>query len=331
MAASFKAYRIFEDGGKVAARFVEMQTDELDAGEVTIRVQYSSINYKDALAATGAGKIIRRFPCIGGVDLAGVVIASRDPRFHEGDQVLATGYDLGVSHDGGYTEVARVPADWIVPLPTGLSTYDVMAIGTAGFTAALAITRMEQNGLTPAEGPVLVTGATGGVGSIAVDILSNLGYAVTALTGKQTEHALLRELGAKEILDRNTFTRGSRPLEASMWAGAIDNLGGEWLAWITRTMKQRGCIASIGLAAGVELQTTVMPFILRGVSLLGVDSSQTPMDVRREVWQRIAEDMRPRHLQRIAHVVEFDELPRLFPRYVEGKITGRAVVRIGAS
>jgi acrylyl-CoA reductase (NADPH) len=326
----FTAYRLFNENGKVAARFVEMRPDELSAGDVLVHVEYSSINYKDALAATGAGKIVRRFPLNGGIDLAGIVLSSSDARFREGEAVLVTGYELGVSHDGGYAEVARVPADWVVPLPPGFSTSDAMAIGTAGFTAALAVTRLEHNGLTPDAGPVIVTGATGGVGSIALDILSGLGYEVVALTGKTAEHALLHELGAARILDRETVKRGTHPLEASMWAGAVDNLGGDWLAWLTRTLKQRGCIASVGLAAGTELHTTVMPFILRGVSLLGIDSSQTPMTLRRRVWGRLAGDMRPRHLARLAHLARFDELPRYFPRYLEGRVTGRTVVRIGS-
>ncbi|HKQ29788.1 MAG TPA: oxidoreductase [Burkholderiales bacterium] len=324
----FRAYRIVDDNGQVSGRFVELTTDELDPGEVVIRVQCSSINYKDALAATGAGKIIRRFPCIGGVDLAGIVVSSTDNRFRAGDAALATGYDLGVSHDGGYTQFARVPADWLVPIPSGLSAFTAMAIGTAGFTAALAVMRMEANGLTPADGPVIVTGATGGVGSIAVDILSGLGYAVTALTGKASEHELLLQLGAKKILDRNTLTRGSRPLETAMWAGAVDNLGGDWLAWLTRTVKQRGVIASIGLAAGAELHTTVMPFILRGASLLGIDSSATPMPIRQEVWHRLATDLRPRHLSWLAKAIPFDELPGVFTNFLEGRVVGRTVVQI---
>lgn len=326
--ASFKAYRIFEESGKVAARFADMKTEELSPGEVVIRVQYSSINYKDALGATGAGKIVRKFPLVGGIDLAGIVVSSTDTRFGEGNAVLATGYNLGVSHDGGYAEYARVPADWIVPLPSGMSTFDAMMIGTAGFTAALAVMRMETNGLSPKEGPVIVTGATGGVGSIAIDILSGLGYDVTALTGKQSEHAMLKELGAAKILERDSVKRGTAPLEASTWAGAVDNLGGDWLGWLTRTMKQRGCIASIGLAAGLELHTTVMPFILRGVSLLGVDSSQTPMEVRRKLWQRLATDMRPRRAAKFVHTAPFADLPKLFPRYLESKVTGRTVIEI---
>jgi NADPH2:quinone reductase len=328
MTESFHAYRIFNESGKVTARFVGMRANELDAGDVLVRVQYSSINYKDALAATGAGKIVRRFPCNGGIDLAGTVVSSGDARFREGDSVLATGHGLGVDHDGGYSEYARLPADWVVPRPRGYSAEQAMALGTAGFTAALAVERMELNGLTPAAGPVLVTGATGGVGSLAVDILAARGYAVTALTGKPEEHEPLRRLGAKEILDRKTLERGTRPLEKALWAGAVDTLGGDWLAWITRTMQPHGTIAAIGLAAGTDLNTTVMPFILRGVALLGIDSSATPRPLRLEVWDRLATDLKPRHLASLTQVIDFKELPQAFPRFLEGKVRGRIVVRI---
>jgi acrylyl-CoA reductase (NADPH) len=325
---TFKALRVFEDGGRVSARFVEARADELDQGEVLVRVQYSCVNYKDALAATGAGKIVRHFPLIGGIDLAGTVAHSSDPRFQSGDKVVATGYGLGVDHDGGYAEYARVPADWVVPLPAALTARDAMSLGTAGFTAALAVTRMEQNGLAPAQGPVVVTGASGGVGSLAIDMLAGAGYTVTALTGKQREHVLLRTLGAAEILDRGAVERGTRPLEKATWAGAVDALGGDWLAWITRTMKQHGCIASIGLAAGHELHTTVMPFILRGVSLLGIDSSATPMALRRKVWDRLATDLKPRHLDELTRTIEFTALPDVFPKFLAGEVVGRTVVHI---
>lgn len=328
MGETFRAYRYFEDGGKVSARFVDLKPEELDQGELLIRVQYSSVNYKDALAATGAGKIVRRFPVVGGIDLAGVVAHSSDERFQAGDQVIATGYLLGVGHDGGYAEYARVPADWVLPLPVGMTAFDAMALGTAGFTAALAIMRMEQNGLTPSAGAVLVTGATGGVGSLAVGMLAGAGYEVHALTGKPAEHDLLRRLGAAKVLDRNDVDRGTRPLEAARWAGAVDSLGGDWLAWITRTMKQHGCIASIGLAAGHELHTTVMPFILRGVALLGIDSSATPMPLRRRVWERLATDLKPRHLATLAHTIEFSALPEVFPQFLGGQVSGRTVVRV---
>jgi acrylyl-CoA reductase (NADPH) len=328
MGETFRAYRIFEEGGEVSARFVDLKPEDLDQGELLVRVQYSSVNYKDALAATGAGKVVRRFPVVGGIDLAGIVAHSSDERFNTGDPVLATGYGLGVAHDGGYAGYARVPADWVLPLPAGMTVFDAMALGTAGFTAALAVTRMETNGLAPSLGPVLVTGATGGVGSLAVDMLAGSGYEVTALTGKTEEHERLRMLGAGKILDRDTVDRGARPLEVARWAGAVDTLGGEWLAWITRTMKQHGCIASIGLAAGHELHTTVMPFILRGVSLLGIDSSATPMPLRRRIWERLATDLKPRHLADLAHTVPLAELPPVFPRFLEGRVSGRIVVHV---
>ena len=246
------------------------------------------MNYKDALAGTGAGKIVRRFPLTGGIDLAGSVVSSTDPALGEGEGVIVTGYDLGVTHDGGYAGYARVPAEWVVPLPDGLTTFDAMAIGTAGFTAALSVVRMEQNGLSPEGGPVIVTGATGGVGSVAVELLSTLGYDVTALTGKDSEHDNLRSLGAKDVISRHDLEMGTRPLEKSTWAGAVDPVGGDILAWLTRTMRPGGCIASSGLTAGIDLKTTVMPFILRGVSLLGIDSAYCPIERRRDVWHRLA-------------------------------------------
>ncbi len=268
---SFKALLIEEQDGQVVSVITQMDESRLDAGEVTIRVAYSSVNYKDALAATGAGKIIRRFPCVGGIDLSGVVIKSADPRFKVGDPVIATSFDIGVAHHGGYAEIARVPADWVVPLPAGLSLYEAMALGTAGFTAALAIVRMEENRLTPAKGSVIVTGATGGVGSLAVDMLAKIGYHVVALTGKESEAGYLRSLGAAEVLVRKSIDLSKiRPLDKGRWAGAVDNLGGDILAWIASTMEQGGTIASIGLAASMKLNTTVAPFNLRGVSLIGI-------------------------------------------------------------
>jgi acrylyl-CoA reductase (NADPH) len=248
------------------------------------------VNYKDALAATGAGKVIRRFPCVGGVDVAGVVEHSEDARFKSGDAVIVTGYDMGVAHDGGFAEYVRVPADWVVPLPQGLSLFDAMALGTAGFTAALAIHRLEQNELTPDKGKVIVTGATGGVGSLAITMLAQLGYHVVALTGKDSEHDYLKSLGTTEILSRKDLAMGTRPLEKAQWAGALDAVGGDTLAWLTRTMQQNGVIASFGNAGGIELHTTVMPFILRGVRLLGIDSAATTMALRRQIWQRLASD-----------------------------------------
>ena len=327
----FKAYRIREVDKKIVARFEELALEDLDQGEVVVRVAYSSVNYKDALAATGAGKIIRRFPCVGGIDLAGTVTESIDPRFKRGDAVICTSYDLGVAHDGGYAEYARIPADWAVPMPKGMSLFEAMALGTAGYTAGLAVTRMEANGLKPANGPVIVSGATGGVGSIAIDILSRLGYHVVALTGKDGETDYLRKLGAKEVLSRKSLDLSKiKPLDRATWAGAIDNLGGEVLAWMASTMMQDGTIASIGLAASMNLNTTVAPFILRGVSLLGIDSGSTPMPLRREIWGRLASDMRPQHLKEMTRTIPFDELARAFDGLLKGAARGRIVVDMAA-
>ena len=327
---SIKAFRIRELDKKVSSAFEEIAAEDMDKGEVLIRIAYSSVNYKDALAATGAGKIIRRFPCIGGIDLAGSVVESSDARFKTGDLVIATSYDIGVAHDGGYAEMARLPADWVLPLPQGMTTFEAMALGTAGYTAALGIQRMELNGLAPANGPVIVTGATGGVGSLAIDMLAGRGYQVTALTGKPTEEAYLRSLGATAILDRKSIDPGKiRALEKPQWAGAVDNLGGAYLSWLASSMQMSGTIASIGLAAGMDLKTTVAPFILRGVCLLGIDSGYTPMPLRREVWRRLATDLRPRHLQEMTRTIAFADLPGVFGAYLEGQVRGRTVVKIG--
>jgi len=328
----FRAYRIFEEGGKSAGRFVELAPEDLDPGEVVIRTQYSSVNYKDALAATGAGKIIRRFPCVGGVDAAGVVESSQDARFKPGDEVVVTGYDMGVAHDGGFAEYARVPADWVVMLPNGLSLFEAMALGTAGFTAALAIHRLEQNEVSPDKGKIVVTGATGGVGSLAIQMLAQLGYHVAALTGKDSEHDYLKALGASEIVPRRAIDlNGMRPLESAQWAGALDAVGGSTLAWLTRTMRQNGVIASFGNAGGAELHTTVYPFILRGVRLIGIDSAATAMPLRKEIWGRLASDMRPSRLDLVARTVRFAELPEVCEAMLRGLAHGRAVVKIERS
>jgi acrylyl-CoA reductase (NADPH) len=327
----FKAYLI-EQGrdAKVGGRMTTLAPEQLDAGEVTIRVHYSSINYKDALAATGTGKIIRRFPCVGGVDLAGVVVDSADARFKPGDKVIATSFDIGVSHHGGYAEVARVPGRWVVPLPAGLELFEAMAIGSAGFTAALGIVRMEDNGLAPGNGPVVVTGATGGVGALAIDVLARLGYHVVALTGKESEGEFLRGLGAAEVRFRSGIDlERVRPLEAATWAGAVDNVGGPMLHWVLATMKQAGTVASIGNAASSELNTAVFPFILRGVSLLGIDSGYIGFPTRQRVWDRLASDLKPRHLAALTRAIDFAELPHAFDAFIQGRAKGRTVVRIG--
>jgi acrylyl-CoA reductase (NADPH) len=325
----FAAYRIFDEGGKSSGGFVELTLDDLDPGEVVIQSHYSSVNYKDALAATGAGKVIRRFPCVGGIDVSGVVASSSDARFKAGDEVLVTGYDMGVGHDGGYAEYVRAPADWVVPLPQGLTLFDAMALGTAGFTAALSIHRLEQNELAPDKGKVIVTGATGGVSSLAIQMLSQLGYHVVALTGKDTEREYLKSLGAAEILLRSQIDLDSkRPLEKAQWAGALDSVGGATLAWLMRTMQLEVSIASFGNAGGVELHTTVLPFILRGVRLIGIDSAATAMPLRRMIWQRLASDLRPKLLGQVAHGVPFSGLPEVFRSMLQGNHRGRSVVEI---
>ena len=326
---AFRAYRIDEADGRSAGHFVDLSLDDLDPGEVLIRTHYSSVNYKDALAATGAGKVIRRFPCVGGVDASGVVVSSSDAHFKAGDEVLVTGYDMGVAHDGGYAEYVRVPAEWVVPLPHGLTLFEAMALGTAGFTAALSIHRLEQNELSRVKGKVIVSGATGGVGSLAIQMLSQLGYHVVALTGKDHEHDYLRSLGASEILPRSQVDlKSTRPLEKAQWAGALDAVGGETLSWLTRSMQQNGAIASFGNAGGVELHTTVFPFILRGVKLLGVDSAATEMPLRKQIWQRLANELKPRRLAQLTHSVPFAELPDIFPKMLQGEGHGRTVVKI---
>jgi len=325
---SFKAFRIFSENDKVAGRIVDARVEELSPGEVVFRVEYSSVNFKDALAATGTGKIIRSFPRVGGIDAAGKVVSSSDPRFKAGDAVICTSYDLGVAHDGGYAQICRVPADWVVPLPSGLSTFEAMALGTAGYTAGLAIELLELNGLEPAGGKVLVNGATGGVASLAIDMLARKGYTVSALTGKESEAGFLKEIGASEVIFRQKLEMGTRPLEKAAWAGAFDSVGGEQLAWLTRTMQQGGVIASFGNAGGIELKTTVLPFILRGVRLIGVDSALTPMPLRQKIWRRMADDLKPKHLARIAQTIELQQLPEFFGRMLKSQVRGRAVVRI---
>src|SRR5207244_6646148 len=277
----FKAYRTFQDDKGVSSRFVEMTDEELDPGDLLVRTKYLTINYKDALSYNGTGRIMRKFPTVGGIDMAGTVETSADPRFRRGDKVIVHAYDFGVAHDGGYAEYARVPADWVVRRPNGMTAFDAMTLGTAGFTAAQAIMLMEHNGLKPDNGPVAVTGATGGVGSVAVEILAKIGYHVVAITGKPEEARYLRGLGAKEVLQRQAIDLAKiRPLDKSTWAGAIDNLGGDMLAWLLSTSKISGTVAAIGLAAGMKVNTTVAPFILRGVSLLGADSANCPMALR---------------------------------------------------
>jgi putative YhdH/YhfP family quinone oxidoreductase len=328
----FKAFKLDEVDRKIRAGFVDMKLDDLDPGEVVVRVAYSDVNYKDALAATGKGRILLRPSCIGGIDLSGTVVSSSDPRFAKGDAVLAVGHELGVKHHGGYSEYARIPANWAVKLPKGMTLWEAMAFGTAGYTAGLAVVKMEHNGLHPAGGPVVVDGATGGVGSIAIAALSGLGYHVVALTGKEHEADWLKKIGAGEVkLRKEIDLTKIKPLDKATWQGAIDNLGGEVLAWMASTMKLNGVIASIGLAAGFGLNTTVMPFILRGVSLLGINSTDAPSpELERQVWARLGGDMKPAGLKDMARTIAFADLPKVFDDFINAKVTGRIVVDLSA-
>jgi acrylyl-CoA reductase (NADPH) len=327
----FKAYRTFEENGKVVSRFVDLALDELDPGDVVVRTKYSTINYKDALSYNGTGRIMRKFPTVAGIDMSGTVESSTDPRWKKGDKVIVHAYEMGVAHDGGYSEYVRVPGDWVVRRPESMTAFDAMTLGTAGFTAGQAIHMMEHNGLKPANGPVAVTGATGGVGSVAIEVLAKLGYHVVAITGKAEETGYLRGIGAKEVVQRQSIDLSKiRPLDKATWAGAIDNLGGDLLAWLLSTAKDDGTIAAVGLAADFKLNTTVMPFILRGVSLLGVNSANVPMALRQRIWNKLAVEWRPDRVHDQVRTIDFDDLPTHFDAYLKGMIRGRTVVRIGS-
>ena len=329
MNTSFRAFVVDKMGDTFSAGIQELTLDDLPAGDVLVRVAYSSVNYKDGLASIPNGRIVRSYPFIHGIDLAGTVVESTDSRFQPGDEVIVTSYELGVSHFGGFSEYARVPAGWIVPLPKGLGMKEAMAIGTAGFTAALSVQRLQELGVTPDKGPVLVTGATGGVGSTAVAMLAKLGYEVAASTGKVSEHQYLKQLGAKEILDREEVTDTSRPLQKERWAGAVDPVGGKTLAYLLSSVRYGGSVAVSGLTGGTDLQTTVFPFILRGVNLLGIDSVYCPMDVRVNLWNRLAGDLKPAGLlESIGREISLDELPGTLSAILQGEVRGRAIVRM---
>ncbi len=328
---TYQGLRIHKDDQGHRAEIETLDKPTPADGEVLVRVQYSAVNYKDALAGTGKGKILKTFPLVGGIDAAGVVEASNDPRYGVGDAVIATGWGLSFDHDGAYAEYLCVPADWLVPMPDGLAAREAMILGTAGFTAALAVHRMLTNGQRPDMGPILVTGSTGGVGSMAVAIFAKLGYEVTAISGKPDLHEWLHKLGATEILGRDALAEAKRPLEKARWGGAVDNVGGELLEQITRTVGPWGNIASIGLAGGHTLNTTVMPFILRGVSLLGCNSVDVPYPLRAELWQHLAGDWRPAGLDGMAsEQVGLDGLADVFERMLAGGIHGRILVDLSA-
>ena len=324
---TFKALRLHAGTPEPERRIETLTLDDLGAGDVVIEVAWSSINYKDALASRGRNGIVRQFPRIGGIDLTGRVAQSSDARFKAGDEVIVHGFGIGVDHDGGHAQFARVPGDWVMHLPAGLSMFEGAVLGAAGYTAGLCLHWMELNGLAPERGPVLVSGATGGVASIAIDMLARRGYRVTAMTGKTQAHDALAALGATEFIGRLSDDAPSKPLEKGQWAGAVDSVGGSTLAWMTRTMLPEGVIAAFGNAGGAELQTTVLPFILRGVRLLGINAN-SPMALRREVWAKIAGAYRPAHLARIGHPIELEQLPEHLDRMLAGQLTGRTVIRM---
>ena len=326
--ATFQAFRIHNDDQGYRAGIESMGVDQLSAGEVVIRAAHSSVNYKDALAGTGKGRILRRFPLVGGIDVSGHVAASTDPRFREGDAVLVTGRGLGETRDGGYAEYVRVEADMVVPLPDGLDLREAMILGTAGFTAALGLLRMVENHQTPEMGPLAVTGASGGVGSLALDIFSTAGFEVHAISGKPEQTAYLEGIGATQVLGRDALAT-TRPLESARFGGGFDNVGGPMLASLLAQTRPYGNVGSAGLAATHQLDATVMPFILRGVSLLGVASTDTPHHHRDEVWHRLASDWKPRHLQRICtREATLEELPAVFDTMLAGGSLGRTLVTL---
>jgi putative YhdH/YhfP family quinone oxidoreductase len=331
----FRAFRIHadergtaSDGHAHRAGIENVALDDLSPGEIVIKTAYSSVNYKDALAGTGEGRILRKFPLVGGIDVAGHVVASSNVNFREGDAVLCTGSNLSETRDGGYSEFVRLEAANTIALPAGLSLREAMILGTAGFTAALALLRMRMNGQTPEMGPIVITGATGGVGMLAIDILTRAGYEAHAITGKFDQLNFLTMLGAKQVLARGDIQWGQRPLETALWAGAIDNVGDELLAALTRVIKPYGNIACCGLAGGIALATTVMPLIIRGVSLLGIASSGTPREQRETVWQHLGSDWKPAYLDAICtREVTLDELPQVFPGMLAGGSFGRTLVK----
>lgn len=326
---TFNAFRIHNDASGYRSGIESLSLDDLNPGEVVIKTAYSSVNYKDALAGTGEGKILRRFPLVGGIDVAGHVVASTDPGFREGDAVLVTGCGLSETRDGGYAEYARLQAEWVIPLPAGLSLRESMILGTAGFTAALALYRMLDNRQTPGLGPLAVTGATGGVGSLAVDIFSRAGFEVHAISGKPEHAAYLTAIGANGVLGRDALST-TRPMETAHFGGGLDNVGGPMLASLLAQTTPYGNVATAGLAASHDLPTTVMPFIIRGVSLLGVASAGTARDIRDAVWQHLASDWKPAHLDTICtRETTLDGLPEVFRTMLAGQSFGRTVVRMG--
>jgi acrylyl-CoA reductase (NADPH) len=330
MSDRFRALLITREGDKQTVAETMLSMDDLMAGEVTIAVSHSTVNYKDGLALTGRSSVVRRFPMIPGVDLAGIVTHSASPAFHEGERVLVNGFGLGETHYGGYAGCARVKGEWVLRVPEPFSCADAMAIGTAGYTAMLAVLALEEAGITPEKGPVLVTGAAGGVGSVAVALLAKLGYRVIASTGREDEAAYLSGLGADEVISRKELQGEPRPLAKERWAGAIDNVGSTILANVLSTTSRGGAVAACGLAQGLDLPTSVAPFILRGVSLLGIESVHMNMPRRRAAWERLARDLDPKRLATMIRTIGFQDLPGAADEIMAGRIRGRLVVDIAA-
>ncbi|MDO6658341.1 acryloyl-CoA reductase [Anaerobacillus sp. 1_MG-2023] len=324
----FKALVVDKIDEDTKVSIKNLTKNDLPEGDVLVKVHYSSVNYKDGLATHPKGNIVKKYPHIPGIDLAGVVEESDHPDWKEGDRVIVTSYELGVSHSGGFSEYARVKSDWIVPLPDGLSFKEAMVYGTAGFTAALSVYQLEQAGVTPEKGPVLVTGATGGVGSMAVAILAKKGYEVAASTGKESEYDYLKQLGATHTIGREEVApEGFKPIGKQKWAGAVDPVGGETLAAVLSNTMYGGAVAVSGLTAGAKVPTTVFPFILRGVNLLGIDSVYCPMEKRKEIWKKAADEYKPsEHLEAIQNEVTLDELPDVLSSILSGKVRGRTIV-----
>jgi acrylyl-CoA reductase (NADPH) len=325
----FKALVLNQTDGAVQAAIQDLTDDALPQGDVLVQVAYSSLNYKDGLAVTGTGKVVRSYPMVPGIDYAGTVVESSSPAYRPGDQVVLTGWGVGERHFGGFAQFARAKADWLVPLPAGLALRQAMAVGTAGLTAMLSVLSLEEHGVAPGGREVVVTGAGGGVGSVAVALLAKLGYRVTASTGRAETHEYLRALGATEILDRSVLaTPSGRPLESERWGGAVDTVGGETLASLLRTVAYGGSVAACGLAGGTSLNTTVMPFILRGVNLLGIDSVMCPLPRRRLAWERIARDLPLDRLDQLTEVVSLEQVPALSAAILKGRVRGRVVVDV---
>lgn len=329
---SFKAYRVHTIDGKPVCKFEQLTMDDLDAGDVVIKTAYSAITYKDAMAARGVGKNVRTDrPCVTGVDLAGVVVSSADPRFREGDQVVVTNYKLGVDQDGGYADYARVPGDWIVPLPKGLTLYEAMGLGTSGLTAALAVDRLEKAGLKPEQGMVAVSGATGGVGSLAVDMFAKRGFDVAAISGKPEQETFLKKIGAKKILSREDLLTDKAPLAPPLFAGALDNVGGVYFDRLAARLKPYGKLAVAGMAVGAEVSTTVLPWVLRATDVLGINvSRQLHMSDRKRLWERMASDLKPDHLGAISRPIPFEKLDDTMDKFFNVTVVGRVVVEVGS-